>query len=92
MDLESQARIKRFYRRQDACREAYQYLQTLKFKSVFKGCLIGRLLPRMLLKQKGVAKSAMSFSSTQSGKPYTASLHVFVLTTVTNNPLDYVGY
>jgi len=53
MDPDSQARIKKFYRREDACR-----------------CLIGRLLPRMLLKERGVAWNAMTFASTKVGKPY----------------------
>lgn len=53
VDPESQARIKKFYRREDACR-----------------CLIGRLLPRMLLKERGILKGAMTFATTQAGKPY----------------------
>jgi len=53
LDPDSQARIKKFYRREDACR-----------------CLIGRLLPRMLLKERGVTRSAMTFASTKAGKPY----------------------
>jgi 4'-phosphopantetheinyl transferase len=38
-----------------------------------KGCLIGRLLPRMLLKERGVSPAEMSFSATPAGKPYVAS-------------------
>ncbi|KAL0070947.1 hypothetical protein AAF712_002168 [Marasmius tenuissimus] len=50
-------RIKKFYRREDACRG-----------------LISRLLPRMLLKEKGIAPKDMSFSATSAGKPYITSL------------------
>ncbi|KAL1723623.1 4'-phosphopantetheinyl transferase superfamily [Schizophyllum commune] len=53
VDADSQARIKRFYHRADACR-----------------CLIGRLLPRVLLKQHGVPVAQMSFGKTDAGKPY----------------------
>lgn len=37
------------------------------------GCLVGRLMPRLLLKQQRVALPAMSFSSTKEGKPYIVS-------------------
>ncbi|KAJ7068072.1 hypothetical protein C8F01DRAFT_589384 [Mycena amicta] len=53
LDAESSARIKRFYRREDACRT-----------------LIGRILPRMLLHDRGIALAAMEFSSTETGKPF----------------------
>ncbi|KAL1735739.1 4'-phosphopantetheinyl transferase superfamily [Schizophyllum commune] len=53
VDAESQARIKRFYHRADACR-----------------CLIGRLLPRVLLKQHGIPAAQMTFGKTDAGKPY----------------------
>ncbi|KAH7930301.1 4'-phosphopantetheinyl transferase [Leucogyrophana mollusca] len=53
VDAASQAKIKKFYRREDACRS-----------------LIGSLLPRVLLKKRGVAKDAMRFAVTESGKPY----------------------
>ncbi|KAG1753820.1 uncharacterized protein EDB91DRAFT_1234202 [Suillus paluster] len=32
--------------------------------------LIGNLLPRVLLKKRGVAKDAMTFAATETGKPY----------------------
>ncbi|KAG0705444.1 hypothetical protein DFH29DRAFT_278382 [Suillus ampliporus] len=32
--------------------------------------LIGNLLPRVLLKKRGVAKDAMTFAATEAGKPY----------------------
>jgi len=32
--------------------------------------LIGNLLPRVLLKKRGVAKEAMTFAATETGKPY----------------------
>ncbi|EIN10680.1 4'-phosphopantetheinyl transferase [Punctularia strigosozonata HHB-11173 SS5] len=53
VDEVSQARIKRFYRREDACR-----------------CLIGRLLPRMMLKSRGLYTDDVTFSATETGKPY----------------------
>ncbi|KAJ6516113.1 hypothetical protein C8R45DRAFT_232137 [Mycena sanguinolenta] len=53
LDPESSARIKRFYRREDACRT-----------------LIGRFLPRMLLRTRGVALPDMKFAATEGGKPY----------------------
>ncbi|ESK97493.1 ebony activating protein [Moniliophthora roreri MCA 2997] len=53
VDPESAAKIKRFYRREDACRG-----------------LISRLLPRMLLKKKGIASREMTFAATTAGKPY----------------------
>ncbi|KAF5388195.1 hypothetical protein D9615_000194 [Tricholomella constricta] len=57
VDPESSTRIKRFYRREDACRT-----------------LIGRLLTRTLLKQRGIPVSAMVFGATAAKKPYIARL------------------
>lgn len=37
------------------------------------GGLVGRLLPRMLLKERGISPRAMQFSKTEAGKPYIAS-------------------
>ena len=34
------------------------------------GSLIGRLLPRMVLKEHGIASKDMSFGKTQANKPY----------------------
>ncbi|KAI0921498.1 hypothetical protein AcW1_004544 [Taiwanofungus camphoratus] len=34
------------------------------------GGLVGRLLPRMLLKERGISPRAMQFSKTEAGKPY----------------------
>ncbi|KAJ4472266.1 4'-phosphopantetheinyl transferase superfamily [Lentinula aciculospora] len=59
VDLASVARIKRFYRREDACRG-----------------LIARLLPRILLKERGVAPSTMTFAATAAGKPYIMSPNI----------------
>ncbi|KAJ6629208.1 hypothetical protein B0H10DRAFT_1776901 [Mycena sp. CBHHK59/15] len=56
LDLESSARIKRFYRREDACRT-----------------LIGRFLPRMLLRERGISLGDMKFATTETGKPFVAS-------------------
>ncbi|KDR83353.1 hypothetical protein GALMADRAFT_235442 [Galerina marginata CBS 339.88] len=53
VDLESQARIKRFYHRVDACRT-----------------LIGRLLVRVMLKERGVSLDTVAFTVTTAGKPY----------------------
>lgn len=38
--------------------------------SFIEGSLIGSLLPRVLLKKRGVAKEAMTFADTETGKPY----------------------
>ncbi|KXN87879.1 Aspartate--tRNA ligase, mitochondrial [Leucoagaricus sp. SymC.cos] len=56
LDSEASARIRRFYRREDACRT-----------------LIGHLLRRLLLLEKGVDPNAMKFSVTEAGKPYIVS-------------------
>ncbi|KAL5508322.1 hypothetical protein ACEPAH_5941 [Sanghuangporus vaninii] len=53
VDPESQARIKRFYFRNDSYR-----------------CLLGRLLPRLLLKRYGIPPKEAAFGRTASGKPY----------------------
>ncbi|KAH7916743.1 4'-phosphopantetheinyl transferase superfamily [Hygrophoropsis aurantiaca] len=53
VDPTAQTKIKKFYRREDACRS-----------------LIGCLLPRVLLKKRGVDKDAMQFAATETGKPY----------------------
>lgn len=37
-----------------------------------KGCLIGRLLPRVLLSEKGVSTENIQFATTDAGKPYFA--------------------
>lgn len=37
------------------------------------GGLIGRLLPRLLLKERGVSSHSMRFAKTSVGKPYIAS-------------------
>ncbi|KAJ3810518.1 4'-phosphopantetheinyl transferase superfamily [Lentinula aff. lateritia] len=59
VDPASSARIKRFYRREDACRG-----------------LIARLLPRLLLKERGVAPSMMTFAATEAGKPYVTTPNI----------------
>ncbi|KAG7448973.1 uncharacterized protein BT62DRAFT_963752 [Guyanagaster necrorhizus] len=53
VDSESATRIKKFFRREDACRT-----------------LIGRLLPRMMLRDRGVLPQAMTFGATEARKPY----------------------
>ncbi|KAF9449904.1 4'-phosphopantetheinyl transferase [Macrolepiota fuliginosa MF-IS2] len=56
LDPEASARIRRFYRREDACRT-----------------LIGHLLRRLMLLEKGVDPGAMKFAITEAGKPYIVS-------------------
>ncbi|KII95785.1 hypothetical protein PLICRDRAFT_121316 [Plicaturopsis crispa FD-325 SS-3] len=53
VDADSQSRVKKFYRREDACR-----------------CLIGRLLPRMLLSEQSVPPRTVTFGYTEAKKPY----------------------
>ncbi|KAK0206294.1 hypothetical protein DFS33DRAFT_1372650 [Desarmillaria ectypa] len=53
VDPESATRIKKFFRREDACRT-----------------LIGRLLPCMMLRDRGVLPQAMAFGVTEARKPY----------------------
>ncbi|KAF8845707.1 hypothetical protein BDN67DRAFT_919153 [Paxillus ammoniavirescens] len=53
VDQAVQSKIKRFHRREDACRS-----------------LIGSLLPRVLLRKRGVSRDEMSFATTENGKPY----------------------
>ncbi|KZT12948.1 uncharacterized protein LAESUDRAFT_689951 [Laetiporus sulphureus 93-53] len=44
-------------------------------KDSFRG-LVGRLLPRMLLKERGVPPDRMSFGKTATGKPYITTDHL----------------
>ncbi|KAL0949571.1 hypothetical protein HGRIS_009620 [Hohenbuehelia grisea] len=60
VDTESAARIKRFYKRDDACRT-----------------LIGRLLLRKVLNERGVASSDVTFGITTAKKPYIVSINVY---------------
>ncbi|KAF9221897.1 hypothetical protein BS17DRAFT_841720 [Gyrodon lividus] len=53
LDQTVQSKIKRFHRREDACRS-----------------LIGSLLPRVLLRKRGVSRDVMTFAATENGKPY----------------------
>ena len=74
VDAESQARIKRFYHRADACRQPLQYDRIIiNLTLTIIGCLIGRLLPRVLLKQHGIPAAQMTFGKTDAGKPYVVS-------------------
>lgn len=74
VDAESQARIKRFYHRADACRQPLQYDRIIiNLNLTIIGCLIGRLLPRVLLKQHGIPAAQMTFGKTDAGKPYVVS-------------------
>ncbi|EJD01084.1 uncharacterized protein FOMMEDRAFT_33388, partial [Fomitiporia mediterranea MF3/22] len=56
VDVESQARIRRFYHKNDSYR-----------------CLLGRLLPRLVLKQFGISPKKATFGRTSSGKPFSMS-------------------
>lgn len=71
-DPEAGARIRRFYRREDACRKIYIYSfkQFLAKPALQLGTLIGHFLRRLMLLEKGVDPGAMKFSATEAGKPY----------------------
>ncbi len=73
VDAESQARIKRFYHKADSNRKSDRAHNNAKNPNVPSGCLIGRLLPRILLHRHGIAWEAMEFGKTPSGKPFIAS-------------------
>lgn len=53
MDEPARAKIKRFFRREDAFRS-----------------LVGNLLPRVMLRERGVPVSSVEFGKTESNKPY----------------------
>ncbi|KAF9076416.1 hypothetical protein BDP27DRAFT_796648 [Rhodocollybia butyracea] len=38
--------------------------------TMHKGGLVARLLPRILLKERGISSNAMTFAATEAGKPY----------------------
>ena len=53
----------------------------LAYRIRLLGSLIGRLAPRLLLKEWGIAPATMAFGVTPAGKPYMARLP-FVLVAV----------
>lgn len=91
LDASSVERIRRFYHRADACREYIAYIpfargararrffvQANSFLSLSQGCLIGRLLPRVLLnEQRGVSAEKIHLATTEAGKPYFARISYF---------------
>jgi len=51
------------------------------------GGLVGRLLPRVLLREQGISLDRMTFARTDSGKPYIASaIHTLVVDSWTERP------
>ncbi|KAF9246978.1 hypothetical protein BU15DRAFT_84556 [Melanogaster broomeanus] len=76
VDQAAQSKIKRFHRREDACRTpaSLSYPRISRSDRVHlsfpKDLLIGGLLPRVLLRKRGVPKDAVAFAVTESGKPY----------------------
>ena len=80
LDTSSLERVRGFYHRADACRKFLSprlpHLRLLCHSHrglLSGGCLIGRLLPRVLLsEQRGVSADEIHFATTESGKPYFA--------------------
>lgn len=54
------------------------------------GCIIGRLLPRVLLSEKGVSAENIQFAKTDAGKPYFARRLLFFLSVLTLAPASTV--
>ena len=82
LDDESKRQVQKYYHRVDSVRESSSFRAIGSMASHGPhgiGGLIGRLLPRMLLKDKGVQIDAMRFAKTQAGKPYIASPESFVV-------------
>ena len=74
VDPESKSRIQKFYRREDACRKHLtSWSVKISKPYTLSGTLISRLLPRMLLKKRGLSFNDMTFAYTEAGKPYIAS-------------------
>lgn len=53
-------------------------------------CIIGRLLPRVLLSEKGVSAENIQFAKTDAGKPYFARRLLFFLSVLTLAPASTV--
>lgn len=76
VDVQSKTKLNQFYHKEDAFRtlnisSCYPDLAELThFRNLLPGGLIGRLLPRVLLKEKGITYDAGTFGITFSGKPY----------------------
>ncbi|KAK0468097.1 uncharacterized protein EV420DRAFT_1259606 [Desarmillaria tabescens] len=69
VDPESATRVKKFFRREDACRRCL-FFPILVVSDSLLGTLIGHLLPRMMLRDRGVLPQAMTFGATEARKPY----------------------
>ena len=85
LDSSSQERVRLFYHRADSCRmycwPLYHIFPALTrgVRALFRcpvsslpGCLIGRLLPRVLLSEKGISAENIKVAKTDTGKPYFA--------------------
>ncbi len=84
--------MQKYYHRIDSVRE-FSVFRTnrsvAKYHTRQTGGLIGRLLPRLLLKRNGTPVSTMAFAKTQAGKPYIASSReLIMLSLLTSTPAD----
>ncbi|KAI0751411.1 hypothetical protein C8Q80DRAFT_574355 [Daedaleopsis nitida] len=82
MDEDSKSQIEKYYHRVDSVREfRISHSQIFADRYGVPGGLIGRLLPRLLLKARGVSIPDMKFAKTRAGKPY--------IMTSSNPPVGY---
>lgn len=58
--------------------------------SSLPGCLIGRLLPRVLLSEMGVSTENIQVAKTDAGKPYFARRLLFIFSMLTLAPSSTV--
>lgn len=58
--------------------------------SSLPGCLIGRLLPRVLLSEMGVSAENIQVAKTDAGKPYFARRLLFICSMLTLAPSSTV--
>lgn len=78
IDEQSRARVRRFYHPEDRWRMfilsfSWRLLHLAFATDHGTGCLIGRILPRVLLADRGIEPDAIKISATSSGKPYIVS-------------------
>ncbi|KAG9317236.1 4'-phosphopantetheinyl transferase superfamily [Chiua virens] len=73
VDHSARAKITRFHRREDACRQRFSPLFDDLALTPCLGSLIGSLLPRVLLRKRGVPRDAIVFANTDTGKPYSTT-------------------
>jgi hypothetical protein len=74
-------------------RRSFAVLRSFLLKlyvSSLPGCLIGRLLPRVLLSENGVSAENIQFAKTDAGKPYFARRLLFSLSVLTPAPASTV--